>query len=148
MGGLHSRFLIPGQHQDEVALRSPAGPLELHEGRDEDRDVPLVVEGAAAEHVSVLDHRREGIAGPVGGIGLDHVHVAQKEGRPGGPIPAPVARDQIARFAHWIERDVAVREACRNQLLFQIGRIGGHLAFTLDGLEADPPGQQRHRFLA
>jgi hypothetical protein len=133
-GGLHRRLLVAGEEQHHVAAGLEALALELDQRGDEGRHVELVVARAAAEQIAVLDHRRERIALPIGGLGLDHVHMPRDQDRLGavpGLAGAAIARDQKGGVAELLDADIGIGEPAGDELGLEPGRI-------VEGLVARP----------
>ena len=130
----HSRFLISGKRDDEVARRDEAFSFQPQERGGQHRNAELVVEAASPEEVSVLFEEREGIALPVLRKGIDHVHVGQEQNRTlSGRSVATVAHDEPGRFlsARNLKREdvhVLFRESTRLKPICQIGGNFGHPA--------------------
>ena len=72
-------LFIGGEGEDEVTLGLVAFAVQAQEGRDEGGVGVFHVLGAAAVVVAVLLVELEGVRVPVGGEGLDDVHVAEEE---------------------------------------------------------------------
>ena len=113
--GLHRRFFIARELEDDRSARAIAGLAHGDQGGRGQRRVELHVAGTAAEQIAVLDHRSEGIAGPVLGVGFDHVHVARDHQRLQPGIAAFPGGDQIGGVVDRHDLHVAVAPAGRHQ---------------------------------
>ncbi len=72
-------FFIGGERQNQVALGLVALAMQAQKGSHQRGVGVLHVLRAAPVVVAVLLDKLEGIGGPVGGQGLDDIHVAEKE---------------------------------------------------------------------
>jgi hypothetical protein len=115
--GLHRGLFVARGEEEDVAPGLEAFALELDQRRDEGRQIVLHVARAAAPDIAVLDHRAERIARPVGGFGLDHVHMARNVDRLLRRRGAAIARDQERGVAEPLDADILRREAARDELL-------------------------------
>jgi hypothetical protein len=89
-------LLAAGQRHLEGALELDVLGLEPGQGVDPHRRHRLIVAGAAGVEVTVLLDQGEGVAGPVGALGLDHVDVGEQQQRPGLGIGPRQHGDQAA----------------------------------------------------
>ncbi len=79
--GVAAAFLVGGEGGDDVTVRDEALPLHADQGGEHQGVVALHVLGSAGVVVAVLLDELEGIGGPVAGVGLDHVQVADEQQR-------------------------------------------------------------------
>ncbi len=145
--GPHVGLLVARQRQDHVAAGLPALLAEVGEGGDHHRDVELVVRRAAAEDIAVLDDRRERVAGPVGRLGLHHVHMARNDDRLLLRVLAGIAGDQERRAGHRLDRDLRGAVAAGHQLALQILRVRHELVAAGHGAIADAGLQDLQRLV-
>ena len=76
------RFLVAGEHHDEVARRDEALTLPAHHVRHQHRGACLVVHRAAAHEPAVLLAEHERVELPVLALGRDDVEMGQQQYRP------------------------------------------------------------------
>lgn len=136
MAGEHVGLFVAGQGQNNVAAGLKALLFQADQGGDQHHHIELHVRGPAAIDIAVFDHGGEGIAHPVGGLGLDHVHMARQKHGLLAAIAA-IASGQGGGLTDLFDGDIGVGKAARDQRLFQIGGIGWDLALTLNRAIAD-----------
>ena len=140
-GGLHHRFLVTREFDDDRALRLIARTAQVDERGNRSGAVELHVARAAPEQIPVFDHRRERVALPIGGLRLDHVHMAGDDQRLQFRIAAAPRADQIGGVVHRHDLDIRVRKPARDERGFVECR-------DLRGLIARPADRtQRDRLL-
>ena len=141
-GGLHPRFLIGGEGDDQVAVGRISVFLQADKGAGQQRHARLVVHRAAGIEVSVFLDGLVGIAGPCLGGGVDDVHMRDKrDWSLGAAFLAGIANDKtgdlFAVNRHRGNIDLVFGEACGPQPVGkQFGlRPGLSIAFGCADLE-------------
>ena len=146
LASLHRGFFITRKLQDDCPLGLVTRPAQFDQAGCCHGRVELHVTGAAAIEDPVLNHRGKRIAGPVLGIGLNHVHMARNHQRLQAGIAARPGRDQIGGIVNRSDFDLRFAPPASHQRALDDAQcLVGFVTRAADRAQRDQPLGQIER---